>query len=495
MRRFWVAPLMLCACFAPSVPSSEDSMDMESSSSSSGSGGPATDGETADSSGASSTGVEETTAVTGEPGALEITLTLDGFAEPATVLEHETMVLSVDAEGADRVAFYEGPDLIAELSEPPFEVALPFASQHNGDRKLSAVAVAGEDEAEDDLTVAVNIGGGDITALLENIFRASVPAGATRAGGVTVRDGRVFAAGPGEDLVGEIYVVTEEMALAWSVQTEFPLVDGPHALPDALVVGYDNGPLWRAATFSVDDGSPTEDWVLGAAATGSDAPFLHTTDRIWATTNPTTVAAFSSAGSELSSRHDFAAPVTAVGGHPSGALVSLSGRPDCSEPSTCLAQLTTDGEPAWEVAPGLGFEEAEASGRFLAATVRDGEDGFRIAVLGPDGEVEVERHFVPETGGADGRIAAVVETPAGGAVLCGYEWVEEQGTVAWVAHIDEMLDVVWEASPDPGAGVLVYGCDASAEGAYIYGLSDADAVLVGNEVILQGPAWLARISL
>lgn len=179
LNRFSTAlsALIVTACFNPNAPDSETDNGTSGSGDSSATGSGDSLGTSGPNEGTdASVGTTDSGASSGDTDLPpEITsFTVNGSKSPAEIDVSGQVMLDADASddiGIDRVEFYDGEQLIAASTASPYRVEVLFSSANNGAHSLWARAIdtSGQEGTSNSVDFSVNIIGGQILEIRENI--------------------------------------------------------------------------------------------------------------------------------------------------------------------------------------------------------------------------------------------------------------------------------------------------------------------------------------
>ncbi|MEM7153960.1 MAG: Ig-like domain-containing protein [Myxococcota bacterium] len=181
---FRLPPLALClfasastGCFDPIVASDDESDGPNDDATETGGGNEASTSTSTTAVDSGSEAPADSTGTEDQPPEL-LTFTVDGSATPPELETSGLVLLEVDAIddiGIDRVEFYEGKELIASVTEAPFQHEVLLISADNGTHPLSAIVfdTSEQSDASDPIPLSVNIAGGAMLELRESVATIS----------------------------------------------------------------------------------------------------------------------------------------------------------------------------------------------------------------------------------------------------------------------------------------------------------------------------------
>lgn len=516
--------LFLAACYSPVVPddhSQNSGTEGTSPGSSSSSGSGATSGTTNGSSGNDETGTAD------EPPS--VVLTLDGSEDPSAITEHATLTLAAlatDDGEITSVEFWRADTLLAKRDAAPFELDIAFSSVDSGLREFRAVATDDSGQAaEDELEVSVNIAGGNVEEVEDNLFEGAIrPVSLSSIIGGTIVEieGRIYLSATQSDGRGILAATLPELETQWQRDFDGPLWSRSTAVgSDQLAVAAADNGSWIAYLLDRSDGTADFSWVLGPdpGEAGILGPHITSTPAgILATTTPTDVNLFDLDGNDLSAGFSVSnGIVTELITASDGGLTYVSfGDATNSLPGQCA---TNSDFCAQAVEPGAGVvwvtglseqlsglhrsAPTDDGGAFVAAKLigSGGGPGFELLKVTADGVVSDTAQYGEQAVDDSGdRVMGLAPDNKGGVVACGGAGVivhENTSPSPFVAVFDPDLNLIWELRDfiDAIDGAYALACAVTDDAVFVYGLRDMGIAFVGDEPWVVGPAWLARISL
>lgn len=492
-------------------------------------------------SGSAVSGTTDSETVTGDPpGELGVSLGLGGF-DGTPITTHGVRTLSAEVEGGVggvEVEFFAGSELLGSDGEAPYTHDFAFWSAVTGEMTFRAVARTEDAEAEDFLTVPVSIEGGSLDDVEVDLFDARVEmwgfGTVIVGGGVFVADDQVYVSGM--DAAGGVLLARGSSLGSLWAQT-FP--DGIRrrvspAGPETLFLAAPELGNWTVREVDRLSGATSNSWIVASAppdpAAAAFGPILASFDGgVHVTTLPDQIRRYDSDGNSrsISAETDaemFVAADVGEGGvayFAAGDPMFLSESECVSGSENCLLALGANGGSLWTA----GVDELYVGNHRLAAASGGGvylagqrlDIGWGITRYSANGVVlqsatggEPANGFAEAVAIWSDRVADLVVPESGsGVVLCGTDGPPfEQGdafvdpTEPFVVALDDELNVVWEIRGfiDSSLHPFVLGCSVSVDAVYVYGFQEADALGTApggdnSTGLLEGPAWLAKISL
>jgi len=506
----------LSACFSPEV--STEPTDTEAGDDGSGSSGPtggATD-PTSSPSGTSEsvtdsaegtgdeTGSDPDTTAGDAPPIFE-SFEVNGSTEPAEVDEGGTIDLEAnvsDDVGVVSVEFFDGETSLGVVENSPYELEVPVSSADSGSHTFTAVATDTADQTteSDEVVLSVNIVGGQVEQLREQLFRGSDGLALVNGGLNASMDDRVFLSaileGGGSS---RVMAFNDGLSQLWTQTYEERTPGGPvyvdgtvfigGADPDALDLVY------RA--LSPDSGQTLESHVVETTATVSGHLLFYgrvarSGDNVVVHDSLANLAAYDSTFAERQWLANLPAAV-AVADTASHTFVSFGDADEeCATGANyCVRRYDTNGSSTWTVGLPADFPAVLATtpdgGVFAAVGFSD--PGFEVFRIGPTGELESMGQYGTEN---PSYLSAAHSDGAGGLVVAGADGEYSNGR-AFVTHIAADGSVGWDQRQFFNNSVDSAALDVvvDAGDVYVYGLANNES----NFLDFVGDAWVARVSL
>jgi hypothetical protein len=462
---------------------------------------------------------------------------LDGDEEPPAVTKSGSRVLRavVSAElPVAEVEFFAGTRSLGSSTEPPFEFDVSITSFESGVQVYSAVATdaAGQDGL-DELEVSVNVVGGAIESLSEDIF----PAGFTGevdiavGGGIQVDEERAYVAGFNESGTGALFAFDVALNEIWGREIgDSGIRAAPSILPSGdLALGISMNGDWEVQVISSVDGAVQAAWPLAYSPKPGErndgwGPLTVVRDgKIEATSTPFSVSRYNNDGSGAVARYQATGAVadlaTSFAGTSTfvsfGHVLEFSDTPCATGTRNCVASVRANGELEWmsgltEIASGVHYlAPTRDGGVLIVGEVFEEADGsYHLLRFGPNGQNEREAwggELPYDVAWEEGdRVADAAAHPSDGIIVCGTNGPIIQGAgedenrspEPYVAAYDGSLDKVWELRDfvDDLRGSSVLACAANSRHVFVYGVRDPVASGDGTPPV-DGSAWIAKITL
>ncbi|MEM9865820.1 MAG: Ig-like domain-containing protein [Myxococcota bacterium] len=409
----------------------------------------------------------------------------------------------VDDFGVASVEFFDGDMSLGTDAEAPYELDVTVSSGDSGSHAYRAIATDTADQAaeSESVTLSVNIIGGEIEFLREDLFRGADVVGLAN-GGIDVSEvDRVFLAAldVSNAVQGSIAIAfNDDLSQLWTRSLPFatpgrPItVDGELLVggidPDALTIEYRtlstaDGTIESELVFDTDAASSFDIVPHGLAARlGGNIAFHTSRTNFTAYTTDlqqqqwqTTLSGFAS----LTEADEYL-------------FASLGDTGDDCAPgsSFCVRRIDSMGQTNWTAGLGTGraAEVAPMPDGGAWAVVGLSEPDYQIFMISPEGEVTL----VAEVESDPPHLAAVGADGSGGFVLAGAEGPYGSGR-AFVRRYDSEASLVWDQPQFFNNNVDSAALDVQVKtgAVYVYGLSNNSTDVFSFE----GDAWIARLSL
>lgn len=516
-----LAPLALGACFDPAFdPNDTGRTETDTDGTSTGASA-----STADTDTESAEGQVDSTGPVDAPPQLTA-FTVNNSTTPAEQQVTGFVAFDVDAVddvGIDHVEIYDGDELVATVSESPYRTEILVTSADNGSHQYSAIVfdTAGQTDESEVVPLSVNVVGGAILELREDIGDVQVVLGRGAPLVTTLPDGNVIVTGmtlvgaepePRTGLLARGY--NAELSLLWSMEHEPPLVPttvgymgfsdpSPSATQPVVYVSglvLPTTEILESTIFTLDtrSGALTDThtlWPHGqypylavAAAPNGD---------VFGTASSSEVARYSADLSVEQWRSDpLGEPVHLVSTAEGETVVVSRGDGCAAESAMCIRKLAVStGDILWTRflvgggSAGFPTRPAISSDGHIATAFRH-EDGSAELLVFDDQGNEISNLSII---GMDLGPQSIVYTPGDDLVLAGH--VEHSGDpMAWATRIKEDGTEVWSQVYSVGkVDSLADAVAVSPNGRlYLSGQADRfDFELFSN----AARAWVAEIAL
>lgn len=521
--------LALGACFDPTVDLGDGDGSATDASSTGTSSTDAT-GSTTDTDTDSAEGNADSTGANDAPPVITA-FTLNGSTMPQEQQTAGMLAFDVDATddvGIDRIEIYDGEVLVATVTEAPYVAEILVSSADNGSHSYSAVAYdgVGQTDESDTVPLSVNVIGGEILELREDIAEVSMA--------LYMGVPRVVVDGTGDvfvtltttpDLLEHYHSralsYSSTLSLLWesnlnpfgSSGSSFshPIVtEGGELLVGGLHPSTtDADPTMTLYRADVGTGEPSSPQEFASTAGNIVFPVvaqLLSGDLVLAT-QPNVLEALSPDFTSSSwSQEQFPAPLDDAGdlgmvgidvdGAGNLLLTFTSFEPSCGQDVYgCIRKLAPDGTTLWT-------RPASSTGNFSLTPARFDQDGRAIYVwAGGDDGVVADIHD------PDGMLVTSIVALPGEQVTATDLTIDGQGNLlvtgylrdgvgtAWAARISATGDVIWSQYYDElgETDSLVGGVAVSSDGrTYLVGASE---LRVPGFLQLEGSVWVAEIQL
>ena len=498
----------LVACFSPSVDTDTESNDATDSEPGTSSEPPSEPTTTEDpgsaSTGSAETGFDETeTSPTGPddaPPQFE-SFTVNGSDTPAEVNEGGSISLEAsvsDDLGIASVEFFDGRTSLGIVDTPPYELDVLVSSADSGSHTYRAVATdTGDQSAESEgVMLSINIVGGEVEFLREDLFRGTDFAGLYNGGTNSDIEGRVLLSAneDGSD-ASRIIGFDRDLSQQWNRALEEEVVFGPTAGRGSFFIGgsTSDGSLLQYSEINPATGATIETssqrvqsgFGLGILRYWNGGLLLRASDSAVSFRN-------SLVGRDLWQLN--VGDVADIESSSSHAFISIGDNSaECATGSRyCVQKVAPDGVVLWTTGIGnlaSGTLAAKPDGGVFAAVLGGNGDGIEIFELGPNGAVEST--MVPFPG--DTYTVADLDPDGYGGVVVAAAEGPYSDQRAIVIRLNASGEVEWDQR-----GILPGNTESSALSAevkdskvYVYGLRDMTSSGFG----LVGDAWIARLAL
>ena len=495
--------------------------------------GSETDGSTTDPSASSTLDTDSAEGPLDSTGSLdappEITaFTINGSTMPAEQQIAGLIELDVDATddiGIDHVEIYDGDELVTTIASSPYQAEILISSADNGSHLYSAVVfdTAGQSTESEVVPLSVNVVGGEILELREDIGEVQITFGLGAPRITTLPDGNVIMTGMARlasmpdvrtGLLARGY--NPSLSLLWSSEHAPPAVglainhlgfSAPSAstsLPIVYVGGQvvlSNGDR-EATVFFIDSrsGALTESHTTWTAQDSLFVPVSATpSGDVLATMSIAEVARYDE---QLSVEHWASAPMgdlvfELIATQDNEAVALFIGDTCASGSTICLRKLSPAGDTQWTRAvaestePGIPTQPTISSDGHIAVAVPTADGNATLLVF--DGQGNTLTTAVIDAG-LELYSHGMTYTPSGDLVLVGRLLDDDDVPVGWATRVQEDGTAVWEQIYSIGtADSVVSGVAISSTGRlYVSGYAESFDL----EFLTQGAhAWLAELTL
>ncbi|MGH1346544.1 MAG: Ig-like domain-containing protein [Nannocystales bacterium] len=431
--------------------------------------------------------------------------TVNGSTRPAEVDEGGTVSLAVEATddvGVEGVEFFDGETSLGVVDSAPFEFEFLVSSADSGSHTYRAIATdtAGQTSTPEEVVLSVNIVGGVVEFLREDLFRGSDGLTFVNGGLDAAMEGRVYLNGIVEG-GGNSRVMgfNDDLSQLWTQLYPEQTPGRPVTVDGALIVGGTDGDALTLVyrSLSPETGETTDTLVVETDASNTADLFSfgrvgRSAGRVVINDSLQQLAAYDSGLSKRAwlANVSFIADLAEYGAN---TFVSFGdANEDCAtDTSYCVRRYGSDGQSDWTT--GLPISQPA----LLAAT----QNGGAFAVVGlPDTGYEV---FRIQPDGMATSVAALAEDATqyisgaradgtGGLVLSGASGDYGTGR-AFVTRLDADGSIVWDQRQFFNGGVDSAALDVEVDGTsvFAYGLANNDTDFLS----FSGDTWIARVSL
>ena len=509
-----LAAIVLTACFSPEVDPNANAGGSGSEGSTSGAGSsggglePSTTANDTETSGDPDTTAGDTQTNTTDPNddaPVVEAFTVNGSTRPAEVGEGGTIMFEAEATddvGVAGVEFFDGQDSLGVVESAPFELDVAVSSADSGSHSYRAVATdtIGQTGESDEVTLSINIVGGVIEVLREDLF-TGVDVLTVINGGIDAGMGdRVFLNALIDDGgSSQLMAFNDDLSQLWSRTLPGQTPGRPVTADDRLVVGSTDsealtlvyrvlspttGDTITSLVLETDAESSLDIGGLGRVSRSADGVAINSSlqhiagydpglsEQVWLANQPQTTdlaasgqylfASFGSSGAKCASGSDF-----------------------------CVRRYGSDGQTDWTVGlpathPGLLAPHPDG-GAF--AVVGFSDTGYEVFRMQPDGAIAL----VATLGEDETQyVSAAAADGAGGLVLSGSTGGYGTGR-AFVTRLRGDGTVEWDQRPFFNGGVNAAALDVEIDGAsvFVYGVANNSTDFLS----FTGDAWIARLSL
>lgn len=431
--------------------------------------------------------------------------TVNGSTMPSEVSEGGTITFeaeAIDDVGVVSVEFFDAETSLGVVEDAPYELEVPVSSADSGPHTYSAVATdtGGQTGVSEEITMSVNIVGGVIEVVREDLFVGADGLMIVNGGLDAGMDDRVFLSavldGGGSS---QVMGFNDGLSQLWSQTYDTQIPGGPATVGDALVVGGTDsdeldlvyrtlapatGDTVESLTFETTAESSGD--LLGAGMVGSfDGRFAFSES----------LQLFSAYSPDLDERLWLAnspRPIDLAALGPALFMSFGQASDDCAMSSNfCIRRYDTEGQIAWTAglpSSSPGYVAPHPDGGLFAAA-GSGDMGYEVFRISPAGMVSSLGVF----DAADEQyVSAATADGAGGLVVSGSTGQYAIGR-AFVTRIDGDGNVVWDQRQFFNNNVESAALDVVADGGdvFVYGLSNNISGFIG----FSGDAWVARITL
>jgi len=434
---------------------------------------------------------------------------------------------AMDDVGIDRIEIYDGDELVATVTESPYVTEVLLTSADNGSHTFSAVAydTAGQTAQSEVVPLSVNIVGGEILALREDIGDVQIALlglGAPKL--ALLPDDDLLVTGMARlDAAPEIRTgllvrgYSEELSLLWSNEHAPP--EGGLALEYS---GFSTPSVAASSALAYVGGTAelsTGAQELTAFSLDVRTGELAGTNVLWSSDDPVFPLpvsvgpeddVFATAAIAEAARYspDFtaerwrAAPlgdgILELASTPDGAVLVLFAGGGCApDASVCLCKLSSEGEVLWtravaestELGPPTRPSISSDGHSSIAAPLSEGS----VLLLAFDDQGNEVSTIVLDDDQAELFPRDVTHTPSGDMVLVGSA-VEMDVLSAWAVRLRMDGEILWEQTYAIGGSDAVASGVAVSPNGRLYVTGHADTF--DTDFLTYGArAWIAEIAL
>jgi len=508
-----LAATVLTACFSPEVDPNANAEGSGSEGSTSGAGSSGGGLETSttandtETSGDPDTTVGETQTNTTDPNdaaPVVEAFTVNGSTQPAEVDEGGTITFEAEATddvGVAGVEFFDGETSLGVVDAAPYELELPISSADSGSHTYRAVATdtVGQTGESGEVVLSVNIVGGEVLFLREDLFGSSSDITGQGVGIGLTEAGRVIVTGRLSEVVaGRVIAFNDDLSTLW-IETDIDptraaVVDlGDQILTSSWVDG-----SWSYESRDLASSDVVDDLVLAVPAgdlltqlVGSRASLGG--DGVVVTTATNQVATYSESlsGPAWTAGLIGDAIVVDLDPLPDGAVVLSFGTGNtgttCSGDSTsCLRKLNSDGTTAWTIPSTGGATTTSPAGSVLVATARS-EGGFELQAVDNDGVSEGPAEVL-DAGRMYLELADIADDGSGGFVVSATVGAS-QSPDALVSRYGPNAALLWDQQDITAGTSRAFGLAVSDDAVFVCGIDDLDI----EPLFTNGQAFAAKL--
>ena len=512
-----LAASLLTACFSPEVDpnATGEGSDSESGSSTvSGTGGPsgeATESSTtADATGTSTDpdgtagDTQTNTTDPNDTAPIVEAFTVNGSTRPAEVDEGGTISLEADASddvGVVGVEFFDGEESLGVVESAPFELDVAVSSADSGSHTYRAVATdtVGQTGESQEVVLSINIVGGVIEILREDLFRGSDFLAFVNGGLDAAMDGRVFLNGVLEGGgASRVMAFNDDLSQIWSQLFPAQTPGRPVSLEGVVVVGgADRDALTLVyRSLSAETGEPISNLVLETDADISGdligaGRLARSGSRVVVNQSLQHLAAYDVGLSRQAwlANMGLQSDLAEAGEFTFAAFANGDGCATGTD--VCVRRYGPDGQADWTSGLPINYSGMLApqpdGGAFaVVGSQTSGYELFRIQTNGAAESVATLATDAPQ------YVSAARADGTGGLVVSGA--TGEYGTGrAFVTRISADGSIVWDQRQFFNGGVESAALDVEVDGAsvFVFGLANN----ASDFLSFSGDAWVSRVSL
>lgn len=404
--------------------------------------------------------------------------TVNGSTEPPEVDEGGTILLAAevaDDVGVASVEFFDGEVSLAVVDESPFELEVVVSSADSGAHVYSATAsdTAGQTTSSEEVSLSINIVGGEVLFYRENLFTGGVGLGGAGVSILSTQTGRAIVTGMiVGTATGRVLAFNEDLSSLWTDNEDAllraPAVDlGTEVLVPSWLDGewiytrraLDSSETTGTLIIDVPVGDPIAGLVGSRAALGGDGVIVSTL--------PNRLASYTTAlvsgGWTLSLPDE--TTISDLDTLPGGAVVvsfssTLNGNVECASGFTsCIRRVEPDGSVAWTTGVSAAGPTATRNNGNVVTAFPGSSGGFRYEEFDSNG-TELRSQLL-EGQEEYAELEDIATDGAGGFVVVGTVG-RQAGRSAIVSRYDSNSTLVWTQDdvadgPDSmGLGVSVY---------------------------------------
>lgn len=509
-----LAASVLTACFSPEVDPNANAEGSGSEGSSGGVGSsgaglePSTTGNDTETSGDPDTTAGDSETGTTDPNdapPVVEAFTVNGSTRPAEVDEGGTITLEADATddmGVNDVEFFDGDTSLGVVDSAPFELEVPVSSADSGSHTYRAVATdtAGQTGESEEVVLSVNIVGGVIEILREDLFTGVDVLAVINGGLDTEMEDRVFLSAIVDDGgTSQIMAFNDGLSQLWSRTIPGQTPGSPTTQDDQLVVGSTDAESLTLVYYvlSPTTGDTVTSLVLETdAGSGLDIAgsgrVSKSEGRVIINNSLQHIAAYEASLSEQAWLANQPTTTDLVGsGQHLFVSFGSSGVKCATGSDFCVRRYGSDGQIDWTAGlpvthPSLLAPHPDGGAFAVVGFSDEGYDVFRIQT---DGATSL----IASLGKDDAQYVSAADADgAGGLVLAGASGGYGTGR-AFVTRLRPDGTLGWDQRPFFNGGVDSAALDVQVEGAqvYVYGITNNNTDFLS----FTGDGWIARLSL
>ena len=313
------------------------------------------------------------TAATDAPPTFEA-FTVNGSTTPPEVDEGGTIMLEADVTddvGVVSVEFFDGANSLGTVTDTTFELEILVSSADSGAHSYTAIATDTADQTteSDEVTLSVNIVGGEVLFYRESLFVSSSGLGGAGVSIMTTEGGRVVVNGLIANAIsGRVLTFNEDLSSLWSDNEDALVKAKAVDLGQEILISSWLDGEWTYTRRALDSSAPAGNISVNVPAGDPVVALLGSRavrggQGVVLTTLPNAVRTYpTSLGSPgWSLALPSSAVVSDLDSLPGGAvLMTFSDDAQCAPGSqTCLRRIEPDGSVDWTV--GFGSDVVAAT--------------------------------------------------------------------------------------------------------------------------------------